>query len=71
MKPVLYSLIISLIFALLSAGCSVLNPETERGALQASGTITAQSVLLAPEIGGKVTEITAEREHGEKRRPAL
>ncbi len=48
-------------FALLSAGCSVLNPQAATSALQASGTITAHSVLLAPEIGGKLTEITASK----------
>ena len=52
---------IAIAFALLSMGCSVLNPQAAASALQASGTITAHSVLLAPEIGGKLTEISASK----------
>ncbi len=46
---------------LLCTGCDIINPQVENGALQASGTITAQSVLVAPEIGGNVTEIHANK----------
>lgn len=47
--------------ALLSTGCDIVNPKVENGALHASGTITAQSVLVAPEIGGVVTEVHANK----------
>ncbi len=54
-------IMISIALALLVAGCSVLSPQAATGALQASGTITARSVLLAPEIGGKLIEVTASK----------
>ena len=43
---------------LIASGCSVFGSQPENSPLKASGTITAQSVLIAPEIGGKVTEIS-------------
>ena len=54
----LFSILLSSIM-LITAGCGVINPQSESSLLKASGTVTAQSVLIAPEIGGKLTEITA------------
>ena len=54
----LFSILLSSIM-LITAGCNVINPQSESSILKASGTVTAQSVLIAPEIGGKLTEITA------------
>jgi multidrug resistance efflux pump len=59
MKRSIFTIIFLISTALLSAGCSVLNPQTGTGVLKASGTITVESVLIAPEIGGKLTEISA------------
>ena len=47
--------------ALFGAGCTVLNPQTGASTLKASGTITVELVLIAPEIGGKLTEISADK----------
>ena len=54
----------TLIFALVVlsvSGCSVLGINTSSNALTASGTIEADTVNVAAEIGGKITAITVDK----------
>ncbi len=53
-------LLISLL-ALSLAACSALTPGKNSAALGASGTIEAEIIHLAPEIGGRITAINAQR----------
>jgi HlyD family secretion protein len=61
MKHTSLFILILTVFATLGAGCAVLNSQAVTGALKASGTITARSVQLAPEIGGRLIEINTSK----------
>ncbi len=51
----------AIILALSLAGCSVINSGTAAKTLKGSGTIEADTVNLAPEIGGKITSISVDK----------
>ncbi|MBE0409850.1 MAG: efflux RND transporter periplasmic adaptor subunit [Anaerolineales bacterium] len=52
--------VLGLLAILLSACASIPGRVVEKGAITASGTISARQVAIAPEIGGKVVEVLVE-----------
>ncbi len=51
----------SLILVAVSSGCSVIGSGSGTSALKGSGTIEADTVQLAPEIGGKISKINVDK----------
>ncbi len=51
----------TILFGVVLSGCSLLGSSTGTGALKGSGTIEADTVRLAPEIGGKIAQISVDK----------
>ena len=55
-KKILITILLAL-FVLLLAGCDVLTQETGDTQITASGTISADKIIIAPQVGGEIQEI--------------
>lgn len=55
------SILLSIILVAVLSGCSVISGSSANSALKGSGTIEADTVNLAPEIGGKIVGISVDK----------
>ncbi|MHB8133185.1 MAG: HlyD family secretion protein [Anaerolineaceae bacterium] len=58
-KSLLITIVLS-IFAISISACSVFGTQSPEGNITASGTISAESINISPEVSGKVMEIAAQ-----------